>query len=366
MNVPFVDLHAQYTDIKPAIDGAIENILANTAFVGGPIVRNFEQAFAQAIGVKHCIGCGNGTDSLEIIFKALGLGPGHEVLVPANSWISTSETVSNMGARPVFVDVLPGEYNFDPADAARKITGNTKAIVPVHLYGLPARLGPIMDLAEKHGLTVVEDAAQAHLSAYQGHTTGTIGHVASYSFYPGKNLGAYGDAGGMVTNDDALAERLRMIANHGQQGKHNHVIEGRNSRLDTLQAAILHAKLPHLPQWTERRIAHAAKYTQLLAGTNVVTPTVPEGHKHVYHLYVVAINNRDKVKEQLKARGIATQIHYPTPLPFLPAYASYGHSRADFPVSAEAQHRILSLPMYAELTEQQIEYVCHNLIELTS
>ena len=366
MNVPFVDLKAQYTAIKADIDGAIENILTNTAFVGGPIVRDFEQAFAQAIGVKHCIGCGNGTDSLEIIIKALGLGPGDEVLVPANSWISTSETVSNMGARPVFVDILPGEYNIDPDDAARKITNKTRAIIPVHLYGLPARLGPIMALAEQHNLYVIEDAAQAHLSTYQGRTTGTIGHVASYSFYPGKNLGAYGDAGGMVTNDDALAERIRMIANHGQQGKHNHVVEGRNSRLDTLQAAILHAKLPYLPQWTEQRIAHAAKYTQLLAGTNVITPEVPQGHKHVYHLYVVAINNRDQVKEQLKERGIATQIHYPTPLPFLPAYSSYGHTPADFPAAAQRQSQILSLPMYAELTDQQIEYVCQNLIELTS
>lgn len=363
MQIPFVDLKAQYLGIKDEIDIVIAQTLQNTAFIGGQPVKQFEKAFSEYLGVQHCIGCANGTDAIEILLKAMNIGEGDEVIVPAISWISTSEAVSSVGATPVFVDIEPDFYTIDPGKIEEKITSRTKAIIPVHLYGQVANMPAIMDIAKKCQLKVLEDCAQAHGACIEGKTVGTWGDCASFSFYPGKNLGAYGDAGAMVTNDEHLAQRARRIANHGQLSKHDHQIEGRNSRLDALQAAILAVKLQYLEAWTQKRIQNAQLYTRLLSDTSVITPSVRQNSKHVYHLYVIRSAKRDKLKEYLKTQGIASAIHYPTPLPFLPCYASFNHSTDDFPIAAQYQGGILSLPMYAELSKEQIQYITKTLVD---
>jgi dTDP-4-amino-4,6-dideoxygalactose transaminase len=357
MKIPFVDLYAQYKTIKEDIDAAIKNTILNSSYIGGPAIKNFEKSFAEYIGVKHVVACANGTDSMEIILKAWGISDGDEVIVPAHSWISTSEAVGNVGATPVFVDVEANFFTIDASLIEKVISSKTKAIIPVHLYGHPANMFAIMELAKKYKLKVLEDCAQAHGAMIDGKKVGSFGEAASFSFYPGKNLGAYGDAGCMTTNDDALAETIRMIANHGQKGKHHHLIEGRNSRLDGLQAAILSVKLPYLEKWTESRISNAGIYTKLLQGSPVKTPLVKEGYKHVYHLYVIKSDQREKMIQFLKEQEIETAIHYPTALPFLPSYAGRNHQPADFPVAFANQSKILSIPLYAELTSEQIQRV---------
>jgi dTDP-4-amino-4,6-dideoxygalactose transaminase len=363
MKVPFADLYAQYRSIQSAIDGAIASVIRDTAFIGGSVVKQFEADFAAHMDMPYCIACGNGTDSLEILLNAYEIGPGDEVIVPAHSWISTAECVSNVGATPVFADTDPQTYTIDPAAIEALITPRTRAIIPVHLYGLPAEMDPIMELAARHDLVVIEDCAQAHDALYRGRKVGTIGHASSFSFYPGKNLGAYGDAGGMLTRDEAIATRARMIANHGQLTKHDHRIPGRNSRLDGMQAAILSAKLPYLAGWTAARQAHAATYETLLRGSGIQLPTVPAHMSHVYHLYVVQVPARDQVKQTLQQAGIETAIHYPTPLPLLPAYAQLGYHDVQLPVAAGYHSRILSLPMYPEMTGEMIAHVCTTLIQ---
>jgi dTDP-4-amino-4,6-dideoxygalactose transaminase len=291
----------------------------------------------------------------------MGIGAGDEVIVPAISWISSSEAVSSVGARPVFVDLEPNYYTINPALIEAAITPRTKAIMPVHLYGHPADMEAIMLIAQKHGLRVIEDCAQSHGATINGKKAGTFGDAASFSFYPGKNLGAYGDAGAVATNDEALAKSVRRMANHGQEGKHNHVSEGRNSRLDGLQAAILNVKLPYLASWTHARIKHAALYTELLQGSNVTLPTNRLGTQPVYHLYVIRTKDRATMQAKLKAAGVDTAIHYPTALPFMPCYNGHGHTTSDFPVAAQYQDEILSIPMYAELTEAAIRYVVEQI-----
>lgn len=357
MKIPFVDLYAQYQSIKTDIDAAIEKTIVHSSYIGGPAIKDFEEAFAAYAGVKHVVACANGTDSMEIILKAWGIGEGDEVIVPAHSWISTSEAVGNVGATPVFVDVETDYFTIDVSLIEQAITSRTKVIIPVHLYGHPADMPAILQLAAKHQLKVMEDCAQAHGATIHGKKVGSFGDAASYSFYPGKNLGAYGDAGCMTTDDDALAEKIRMIANHGQKGKHNHLIEGRNSRLDGLQAAILSAKLPHLEKWTEARISNAAMYTTLLRDSSVKTPLVKEGYKHVHHLYVIKTKHREELVQLLKENGIETAVHYPTALPFLPCYANRHFQPADFPAAFANQSQILSIPLFAELTTEQIERV---------
>jgi dTDP-4-amino-4,6-dideoxygalactose transaminase len=362
MNVPFVDLKAQYARIKPEIDRAISSIIEQTAFIGGAAVKDFEEAFAQAYGVRHCIGVGNGTDAIYITLKMLGIGPGDEVITVANSWISTSETISQTGAKPVFVDIEPELFTIDPAKIEAKINANTKALIPVHLYGQAADMGAIKTLCEKHGLWLVEDCAQAHFSEWQGQRVGTFGVASTFSFYPGKNLGAYGDAGCIITNDDYLAQRIRMFANHGQLTKHNHQMEGLNSRLDALQAAILSAKLPHIHTWTEERMAHAEAYTQHLQGVgDLQLPVVRPNTRHTFHLYVIRTQKREALMNHLHAHGIQTAIHYPSLLPLLPAYLRLGHKPDDFPVGSTYQQQILSLPMYPELSSEAIGYVCEKV-----
>lgn len=366
MDVPFVDLRAQYLSIKESIDSAIFQVINESAFIGGENVKRFERDFAALLGVKHCVGVGNGTDAIYITLKMLGVGPGDEVITSAASWISTSETISQTGAVPVFVDIDPNHYTIDPTLIEKKITKRTKAIIPVHLYGQAAAIGQIKTICQKHNLYLIEDCAQSHLSEENAAIVGTFGTAATFSFYPGKNLGAYGDAGAILTNDDTLAKKVRMYANHGALRKHEHKIEGVNSRLDSLQAAILSVKVPHLRDWTEQRISNAEYYRRRLQSAGVDLPTVRPNTKHSFHLFVIRSDRRDSLKTFLEENGVQTAIHYPTALPNLPAYKYLGHKPADFPVATEYQSKILSLPMYPELSTAQMDYVCEKIVEFES
>lgn len=364
MNIPFVDLKTQYRNLKQSIDTAINAVIEETAFIGGKYVTAFEDKFASKYEVRHCVSTANGTDSLYIIMKALGIGPGDEVITVANSWISSSETITQSGATPIFVDIDPTYYTINESAIEEKITKRTKAIIPVHLYGQMCDMDRIMDIASRHNLYVIEDCAQSHFSTYNGKRAGTFGVAGSFSFYPGKNLGAYGDAGGLITNDDDLALRCKMFARHGALVKHDHKMEGINSRLDGLQAAILSVKLDHIDEWTRKRMVHAAYYSQLFENNNqVVTPKVRANTQHTFHLYVLRVENRKALQAHLHSKGIETAIHYPTPLPFLPAYNYLEHKPEDFPVAFAYKDEILSLPLYPELTPEQIEYVAESVNE---
>ena len=364
MKVPFVDLQQQYKIIKSEIDCAISDVIANTSFIGGKYVKDFEEAFADFCDVSHCIGVGNGTDALYVALRALGIGQGDEVITAANSFIATSEAITMTGANVVFVDCDPLTYNIDPKKLEQVISTKTKAIIPVHLYGQPADMAAIKQVAQKYDLYVVEDAAQAHGAELDGQRVGTFGDLACFSFYPGKNLGAYGDAGAITTDNEDLARKCRMIANHGRIEKYNHQFEGVNSRLDGIQAAILAVKLKHLNQWTENRIATALLYNQYLKDSSVICPEVASGVKHVYHLFVVRVPKRDEVVTELKKRGIAVGIHYPIALPLLEAYSYLGHQPADFPVASQYADEILSLPIFPEIGEDQVKYVCEQLLDI--
>lgn len=356
MKVPFVDLHAQYLTIKPEMDAAIARVIAESSYIRGPHVDAFEQAWAKTLGVKHCVSCANGTDALYITMRGLGLKPGDEVITTAHSWISTTETITQAGGRVVFCDTDDETFTIDARQVESRITPRTVGIIPVHLYGQPCDMDAIMAIARKHKLWVIEDCAQAHLSRYKGRLTGTFGHAATFSFYPGKNLGAYGDAGCLVTNDDQLADWCATYARHG--GKGEHVMEGINSRLDGLQAAILNVKLPHLAAWTEARRAVAAQYDRRLKGVgDLRLPRIGPDRDHVYHLYVIRTERRDALKKHLGDAGIATVLNYPKALPFYPAYAYLGHKPQDFPVAYAHQSRILSLPIYPELSDEMLGYV---------
>jgi dTDP-4-amino-4,6-dideoxygalactose transaminase len=363
MTIQLVDLKKQYESIKTEIDSVISEVLAKTAFIGGSYVREFEEAFASFCGARHCIGVGNGTDAIFIALKCMGIGEGDEVIVPANSFIATAEAVTQTGARVVFADINPKTYNIDVAGIAKRISQKTKAIIPVHLYGQPADMEPLLALAAKHGLKVIEDAAQAHGAEYKGRKIGSLGDCACFSFYPGKNLGAYGDAGALVTSDNDLARKARMFANHGRIDKYDHELEGVNSRLDALQAAILGVKLKHLPQWTEARRTRANLYNRYLAGTGLVTPAETNNEKAVYHLYVVRTEagRRGALQNHLQSNGISTGIHYPIALPNLKAYRYLNHADGDFPEATKASSEIVSLPMYPELEEEEIRYIAERI-----
>ena len=361
MKIALVNLNRQYHQHKKEFDEAIGEVIARSAFIGNlnnPFVKSFEKSFADFIRIDHCVACGNGTDAIEILLKSMEIGPGDEVIVPALSWIATSEAVSNVGATPVFVDIDPNYFCIDPALIEEKISAKTKAIIPVHLYGHPADMSSIMKIAKAHNLMVLEDCAQAHGAEIEGKKVGTFGDAASFSFFPGKNLGAYGDAGGMVTTNPDIANKARMIAQHGQSGqKHTHLIEGRNSRMDGIHAAILDVKLKYLDQWTDMRIAHAKKYTDLLDGLSLKLPKVKKGYKHVFHLFVTRTKERVNLMKFLKEHGISSAIQYPKALPFLDAYLSYGHTESDFPVAASVQNEVMSLPMFPELESEEIEHI---------
>ena len=364
MTIPFVDLKAQYLSIKADIDRAIAGVIDETAFIGGGYVKQFETAFASLYGVRHVIPCANGTDSLYILMKMLGIGPGDEVITVANSWISSSETISQTGATPVFVDVHPDYYSMDETLLSTKISSKTKAVIAVHLQGQMCDIETIKDFCDKYNLHLIEDCAQAHFSEYKGIRAGLWGIAGSFSFFPGKNLGAYGDAGCMITNDDVLAAKCRMFANHGALKKHFHQIEGINSRLDGLQASILTAKLPYILEWTQRRMVNAGLYAKHLKNVgDLCLPKLRPESKHSWHLYVVRAKRRDELQQYLKEKGVETLIHYPTPLPFLPAYSHMTHQPGDFPVAAGLQREILSLPMYPELTEEMIAFIANTIKE---
>lgn len=361
MKIPFVDLNAQYHSIQKEINQTITKVLSETAFIGGTYVKEFEENFAGYIGVKHCIGCANGTDALQIAMKSLYIGKDDEVIVPANSFIATSEAVTAISAKVVFADVDKNKFTLDIKKLEEKITPKTKAIIAVHLYGMPAEMDEILFLAKKHKLYVIEDAAQAHGALYKGKNIGTLGDLACFSFYPGKNLGAYGDAGAIVTNNPDLAQFCRKYANHGRISKYDHDMEGVNSRLDGLQAAILNVKLKYLHAWTEKRIQNANYYKRKLNADKYGYTLVPENVKHVYHLFVVQVANRKKVLENLASKEIAAGIHYPIALPLLKAYSHLDHKRSDFPNSSFLMDRVLSLPLYPELTASQMDYVIEYL-----
>jgi dTDP-4-amino-4,6-dideoxygalactose transaminase len=362
MKIPFVDLFAQYQTIKLEIDQAIAQVIAESSYIRGRHVEEFERAWGATLGVKHCISCANGTDALYIAMRGLGLKAGDEVITTAHSWISTSETITQAGGRVVFCDTDNDTFTIDPALIESRITPRTVGIIPVHLYGQSADMDPIMEIARKHKLWVIEDCAQAHLARYKGKLVGTFGNAATFSFYPGKNLGAYGDAGCIVTNDAALADWTATFARHG--GKGEHVMEGINSRLDGLQAAILNVKLPHLSAWTEARRKVAARYDQVIAGLgDVVPPKIAPGRDHVYHLYVIRTTKRDALKKHLADKGVSTVLNYPKALPFYPAYSYLQHSPGDFPMAHANQSRILSLPIYPEISDDMMSYVVGQISE---
>jgi dTDP-4-amino-4,6-dideoxygalactose transaminase len=358
MTVPFADLYAQYLTIKDEIDEAIAGVIRESAFVRGRYVEMFEQEFGAALGVPYSVSCGNGTDALHIAMHTLGVERGDEVITTAHSWIATSETITQSGGRVIFADTEADTYTIDPKQIEAKITPRTVGIIPVHLFGQAADMDAIMHIARKHGLWVIEDCAQAHLARYKGRLVGTFGHAATFSFYPGKNLGAMGDAGAIVTRDGELARRMAMYARHGALKKGDHEIEGINSRLDGLQAAVLSVKLRHLPKWTSVRQRLAKAYDHALKELgSVVVPAVAADREHVYHLYVIRHPQRDALVAHLKKSGIQTVINYPTALPFLPAYKHLEHQPADFPNAWSHQSTIASLPMFAEMTAAQQQRV---------
>jgi dTDP-4-amino-4,6-dideoxygalactose transaminase len=355
--VAFVDLRAQYAELSGELRAAVTGALESTDFILGGEVELFEEEFAEFCGVAHAVGLDSGTSSLELALRAFGVGPGDEVITAANTFAATALAISYTGATPVLVDVSRATYNMNPALLEEAITPRTRAIVPVHLYGQPADMDAIVPIAREHGIPVIEDACQAHGAAYRGRPAGSIGDAAAFSFYPAKNLGAAGDAGALVTNDDGVAETVRMLRNYGQEEKYHHLIRGYNRRLDTLQAAVLRVKLRHLHRWNALRGRHAALYSDLLSPTHVNTPYVADDVLHVWHLYVVRSPHRDELRDQLGAYGIATGIHYPVPIHLQPAYADLGYSEGTFPVSEQCSREVLSLPMFAELTRADIEHV---------
>jgi dTDP-4-amino-4,6-dideoxygalactose transaminase len=359
MNVPFVDLKAQYQALKGEMLAAVTGVMERGDFIMGQALTEFEKAFAAYTGSGHCLGVASGTDALYLALQAAGIGRGDEVIVPANTYIATALAVSQTGATPVFVDVRADSYNMDPELVEARITSRTKAILPVHLYGQPADMRAIMAIARRRNLLVIEDACQSHGAMVGGKRCGTFGLMGCFSFYPGKNLGAYGDGGAISADDPAMAERILMLRNYGQKVKYEHLIKGGNSRLDTMQAAILLVKLRHLDAWSRARFAHAVRYAELLDEVGEVG--VPAFDRktplsHVFHLFVVRVKRRDELLAFLKDKGVAGGIHYPIPIHLQKAYAELGHKPGDFPVTEQAAGEILSLPMFAELTDEQIAY----------
>ena len=352
-SVPFLDLKAQYQTIKPEIDAAIAGVIENTNFILGPQVAAFEKAFAEYVGSAFCVGVNSGTAALQVALMACGIGQGDEVIVPSFTFFATAETVSVLGAVPVFVDVDPVSYTISAAEIEKAITPRTRAIIPVHLYGHPADLDPIRALAEQHNLHVIEDAAQAHGAQYKGRRVGGLSTAGCFSFYPSKNLGAYGEAGAIVTNDEDLARQLRLLREHGQTSKYAHAIVAYNFRLEEIQAAVLNVKLAHLDKWNNGRRERAARYNELLSDTGLVLPREMDYARHVYHVYAVQCDHRDDLQKRLAARGIQTGVHYPIPVHRQAAYASLGYKAGDLPVTERLSERVLSLPLFAELTDAQ-------------
>ncbi|RJQ80695.1 MAG: DegT/DnrJ/EryC1/StrS family aminotransferase [Desulfobacteraceae bacterium] len=364
MNIPFLDLKAQYQQIENEVVPAIKEAMANGAFIGGPQVTGFEEEFAAFCDSAFCVGVGSGTDALRFALMAAGVGPGHEVITVPNTFIATGEAVSQVGARPIFVDIKEDTCNIDPEKIAAAITPKTRAILPVHLYGQTADMDAILQIARKHNLLVIEDACQAHGALYKGKKAGSMSIAGCFSFYPGKNLGAFGEAGAVVTQDEELAKKMRIIRDHGQEKKYYHMMEGYNGRLDAIQAAVLRIKLKKLPAWNAARQKHAKHYNELLSSIPGITiPTQAEFAQSVYHLYVIHTDKRDALQQYLSEKGIATGLHYPLPLHLQAAYKDLGYKKGAFPKTENSAAKLLSLPMFAELTNTQIEYIAKTIKE---
>jgi dTDP-4-amino-4,6-dideoxygalactose transaminase len=361
MKIPFVDLQAQYKSIASEVNEAIQGVLDRGDYILGEQVRLFEEEFAAYIGVPHAVGVGTGLDALELLLRAYDIGPGDEVITAANTYIATVLAIMAVGARPVLVEMDPATYNIDSARIGVAITTRTRAIIPVHLCGQPADMDQILAVAKKHKLKVIEDVAQAHGARYGGARAGSFGDGAGFSFYPGKNLGAYGDGGMIVTRDAAIAERIRRLGNYGQRVKYEHEFVGTNSRLDTIQAAILRVKLRHLDAWNNSRASRAATYDSLLKDAPCTVPRTAPNRTHIFHLYMVELDHRSEVQKYLGEQGISTGIHYPIPIHMQEACASLGYKHGEFLLTERAAGRILSLPMYAELTQDQQEYIASNM-----
>ena len=364
MKVPFLDLKVQYKQIEKEVLPMVAEAMSNGAFVGGPQVSNFEEEFAEYCDSKYCVGVGSGTDALRFSLLAVGVGAGDEVITVPNTFIATTEAISQVGATSVFVDIYPDTCNMDTAQIEEKITAKTKALVPVHLYGQIADMDPILKIAQDHNLSIVEDACQAHGSLYKDRKAGSIGAAGSFSFYPGKNLGAYGEGGAVVTQDEEIARKIRMIRDHGQAKKYFHDTEGYNGRLDAIQAGVLRIKLRRLEKWNQSRRENAAYYNKLLSRIDGVTlPVEADFARSVYHLYVILVDNRDDLQQFLNDKGIASGLHYPLPLHMQKAYAHLGYKKGSFPVTESVADKLLSLPMFPELTREQIEYVAESIKE---
>lgn len=362
MKVPFLDLKAQYQSIRDEIASKLQKVLSNTAFADGPFVAQLEKEFASFCQTDFAIGLGSGTAALWAAIHILGIGKDDEVITTPNTFIATAEAISFSGARPVFVDIDEQTYNMNPQLLEAAITPKTKAIIPVHLYGQTADMDPIMEIAKDKGLFVIEDACQAHGAEYKNKPAGSIGNAGCFSFYPGKNLGAYGEAGAVVTNSAQLTENMRMFRNHGQKKKYYHSIIGWNARMDGFQGAVLSVKLKYLDQWNESRRKNAQLYSELLAGVDgIITPQEAGYAKHVYHLYVIRTQNRDVFIATLAEKGVFCGIHYPVPLHLQDAYSSLGYKKGDFPVAEKCCEQLVSLPMFPELTSEQIEYVVEKI-----
>jgi dTDP-4-amino-4,6-dideoxygalactose transaminase len=369
MNVPFLDLQEHNRRIADEIRASLDSVIANSQFILGPAVERFEKRFAEYIGRRFCIGLNSGTSALHMALIACDIGPGDEVITTPHTWISTSWAISYTGATPVYVDIDPVTYNIDPVQVERAITARTKAILPVHLYGQACDLTALNAIAEDCGLLLIEDVAQAHGAVHGGKRAGAVGKAGCFSFYPGKNLGAFGEGGAVVTDDESLARRIRQLRDHAQAGRHHHVEIGYNTRMEGIQGAVLDVKLRHLDDWNAARRRHAERYHELLADApDLVLPVAIHPEGHVWHLFVVLAPKgcRESMQKQLAERGVATGVHYPTLVPFQPAYAHLGYRAGDLPVARDAASRCLSLPMYAELTAEQLEYVAdsvHRVLE---
>ncbi len=358
MSIPLVDLGAQYRPLKAEILSRVAEVLEGMQLFLGPNVQALEREFAAHAGTAYAVGVSDGTTALQIALMACGVGAGDEVITVAHTFVATAEAIVLVGARPVFVDIDPETYTIDVVGIEERITPRTRAIIPVHLYGQPADMDPIMELASRHGLCVIEDACQAHGARYKGRPAGSLGHMAAFSFYCSKNLGAYGEAGMLTTNDARLAERARMLRDHGSPERYRHELIGLNGRLDEIQAAILRVKLPHMPEWNSQRRSNAAHYSALLAGNEAVAVPREAGYaEHVYHLYVVRVPQRDELLAYLREQGVGAGIHYPVPCHLQPALRGLGYRKGDLPATEQAAAEVLSLPMYPELTAEQRERV---------
>jgi dTDP-4-amino-4,6-dideoxygalactose transaminase len=366
MKIEMVSLKRQYQNIKNDIDNAVQGVLDNCHFIMGPDVALLESEIAQYLNVKYAIGVASGTDALHLALLACGIGAGDEIITTPFTFIATCEAITYCRAVPVFVDIDPKTFNIDPEKIEQKISKRTKAILPVHMYGQAAEMDPILEIAGKHKIKVIEDVAQAFGGEYKDKKLGTLGDVGCTSFFPSKNLGAYGDGGMIYTNKKEIAEKVKLLRAHGSKEKYNHELVGYNSRLDTLQAAIVRVKLKRLDQWNNMRAAHAAKFNTLFSGCNLTTPYSETYNKHVYHLYALLIKNRDKGQEFLKSKGIASAIHYPIPAPLQKSYEHLGYSATDLPISYKVSQETLSLPMFPELNEEEINYIVKGVKDFLS